>query len=188
MEQPTQVLYDSAEAAKIETVTGWRARTGEFWGDNEHMARYCGSTHKRCDKCGSVVAKGNWCHPCRDVAQREKFAGYERKAWDGVEPLHLHDTDMYFFGLDALADYCAEHRVKAAELALVFCAPNYAGQVDAGDFYQDILAEDSEMPDAIQMAFDTLNEAIKACREPLSWEPTTVAADPASVASWMGEG
>ena len=36
------VTYDSAEAASIQTVTGWVSRSGRFWGNDEHMARYDG--------------------------------------------------------------------------------------------------------------------------------------------------
>jgi hypothetical protein len=185
--QEQVVLYDSPEAASIATVTGWQARTGEFWGNNEHMARWCGSTHKRCDGCGAVIAKSSWCTPCRDAKQREKFAAFQRRPWDGAEPLHLFDTDTYFFSAEVLSDYCQDHGVKPEELALVFCKPNCATPVDPYDIYQDLLGEDLEVPDAIASAFDVLNAAISACREPLSWEPIDVAADPASVASVLEE-
>lgn len=185
-QQPQRVMYDSPEAAKIETVTGWRARTGEFWGDNEHMARYCGSTHKRCDQCGGVVEKGSWCSPCHQVKRREKFAGYERKSWDGMEPVNLFDTDVYFFSLDALADYCAEHDVKAADLPLVFCMPNYASAIDPADHFIDDLPEDGEIPDDLAEAFDALNKVIAAHTTPLSWSPDDIAVDPASISAWLG--
>jgi hypothetical protein len=184
----TIVMYDSPEAAKIEAVTGWRARTGEFWGDNEHMARYCGSTHKRCESCGGVVAKSSWCDPCRAKARQEKFAGYERKAWDGEEPINLFDTDVYFFAPDMLADYCADHGVKAADLQLVFCDPNYARIIEPNDYFEEMLPEDGYVPDDLAEAFEALNKVIEAHKTPLSWSPGDVAVDPASVASLTGEG
>lgn len=185
--QEQVVLYDSPEAAAIATVTGWQARTGEFWGNNEHMARYCGSTHKRCDGCGEVIAKSNWCTPCRDAKQKAKFASFERKPWDGEVPLNLFDTDTYFFDEDALRDYCADHDLKAEELDLVLCEPNYATLLDPYEVYQDLLGEDCEVPAPLVAAFDVLNVAIAACKEALSWEPSETAVDPASVRSIVGE-
>jgi hypothetical protein len=183
----TMVMYDSAEAAQVVTVTGWRARTGEFWGDNEHMARYCGSTHKRCEKCGGIVAKSDWCRPCFEAAQLEKFNGYPRKPWDGKEPLNLFGSDVYFFDADALDDYCADHGVKATDLQLVFCEPNYASIIEPRDYFESDLPEDGDVPDDLAEAFDALNKVIEAHKTPLSWSPTDVAVDPASVASLTGE-
>lgn len=187
-QQPQVVMYDSPEAAKIETVTGWRARTGEFWGDNEHMARYCGSTHKRCDKCGGVVEKSSWCNPCHAKGRQEKFASYPRKAWDGVAPICMFDGDTYFFSADELADYCSDHNVKASELQLVFCEPNFARPLEPEDHFADELPEDGDVPGDIAAAFAALNEVIAAHKEPLSWSPGDEAVDPASVATLDGEG
>lgn len=188
MEQQAQVMYDSPEAAKIETVTGWRARTGEFWADNEHMARYCGSTHKRCEKCGGVVAKGSWCEPCHAKKRQEKFASYPREAWDGVAPICLFDGDVYFFSADDLVGYCSDHDIKPADLQLTLCRPNFAQPLNMEDHFIEELPEDGDVPDDIAAAFAALNEVIAAHKEPLSYSPDDVAIDPASVAAWLGEG
>jgi len=66
--------------------------------------------------------------------------------------------------------------------------PNYATLLNPDDVYADLLGEDCEVPDAIVTAFDALNVAIAACREPLSWEPGDTAVDPASLADVLGEG
>ncbi|HAT6800607.1 TPA: hypothetical protein JAN03_00980 [Citrobacter freundii] len=42
------VMMDSDEAASIQTVTGWVDRHGRFWGGDEHQARWCGATHRKC--------------------------------------------------------------------------------------------------------------------------------------------
>ena len=34
------IAYDSAEAASIQTVSGWVSRAGRFFGNDEHMARH----------------------------------------------------------------------------------------------------------------------------------------------------
>lgn len=44
------VMMDSDEAASIQTVTGWVDRQGRFWGGDEHQARWCGATHRKCKK------------------------------------------------------------------------------------------------------------------------------------------
>jgi hypothetical protein len=44
------VMMDSDEAASIQTVTGWVDRHGRFWGKDEHQARWCGATHRKCKK------------------------------------------------------------------------------------------------------------------------------------------
>lgn len=186
--QKPVVMYDSPEAAQIKTVSAWVARTGEVWPNNEHMARYCGCTHMRCDTCGAVREKGSWCRPCHDAKQQAKFASHERKAWDGVEPVYLFDTDLYFFSLDALVDYCDEHDVKAADLQLVFCKPNYCREIDAYDHCSEELFEDCDLPDDILAAFDVLNKCIQAHKEPLSWSPDDIAVDPASISALIKEG
>lgn len=48
MREVKVVMYESTEAASIEAVTGWVDPHGRFWGKDEHMARYCGSTHRHC--------------------------------------------------------------------------------------------------------------------------------------------
>ena len=42
------VMMDSDKAASIQTVTGWVDRQGRFWGKDEHQARWCGATHRKC--------------------------------------------------------------------------------------------------------------------------------------------
>ena len=42
------VMYESDEAASIQTLTGWVDRHGRYWGENEHQARWCGATHRKC--------------------------------------------------------------------------------------------------------------------------------------------
>ena len=41
------ILPESPEAASIQTVTGWVSSNGRYWGNDEHMARYDGSTHRK---------------------------------------------------------------------------------------------------------------------------------------------
>ena len=50
MTDKKRILYDSPEAASVQTVTGWVSSRGMFCGNDEHMARHHGSTHRVCEK------------------------------------------------------------------------------------------------------------------------------------------
>jgi len=59
-----KVLYASDEAAQLVTVTGWRSRTGRFYGSDEHLARWDGCTHQICE-CGAEMPRGfTKCNTC----------------------------------------------------------------------------------------------------------------------------
>lgn len=51
--------------------------------------------------------------------------------------------------------------------------PAKTDETDPEEYYQDLLPTDEEgsLPTEIEEAFGRLNEAIRACRTPLSWEP-----------------
>src|ERR1035437_3570679 len=122
------VMADSDEAASIKTVTGWVSRTGRFWGGDEKMARYDGSTHRLCE-CGEVIANRSYCSKCSDRKKHEQYLALPKMAWDGVTPLHLHGTDLYFFDAEELLEHCAELGCQPKDLALVVCAPKYAREI-----------------------------------------------------------
>lgn len=86
------IMEDSPEAASIKTVTGWVSSTGRFWGDDERMARFDGSTHKRCD-CGAVIAHRSYCRACSDRKEAEKWEAMPEAEWDGVAMLKLSFLD-----------------------------------------------------------------------------------------------
>jgi hypothetical protein len=164
-----QIHYDSPEAASIQTVTGWMSSTGQFWGKDEHMARYCGCTHMPCKTCGSTIEVHSYCRACADKRELEKFSAMEKQDWDGSGMLFHHET--YFNELQEVLDYCMDNEIAPEELQLVICEPVFAGQIDPRDHYGDDLPEDGDMPKAIADAFDALNKVIHACGEPLSWSP-----------------
>ncbi|EPB0511887.1 hypothetical protein ACRABS_002154 [Salmonella enterica subsp. enterica] len=142
------VMYDSPEAASIQTLTGWVDRHGRFWGDDEHMARWSGSTHQKCERNPEHPIRENrgYCEACRDERQQALYMAMERQPWDGDTILHLHNTDVYFQDLESIRDH--------------FC---------------DDLPEDGELPSELQEAFDRLNEVIRKS-PPLSWFPGEIAA------------
>lgn len=178
------VLDTSDEAASVKTVTGWVSRDGRFWGDDERMARYAGSTHKQCE-CGAVADKSYIrCEACRAKADIEKYNSLECKAWDGDTFLYSDAHDKYFQDADDLSDYLSgsfdEGDAPSLEdLRLMICEPNYARQVES-DIWSDDLPEDGDLPNELELALLVLNEVIRKL-PPLSWSPGKYAAELQSV-------
>lgn len=174
------VMYDSDDAARIKTVTGWVSRTGRFWGNDEHMARYDGSTHKVCE-CGEVVENRSYCRKCSERKEHEKYLAMPSIAWDGKAPLNLHGTDTYFFDEDSLLDHCADVGCQPQDLPLVICVPLFATPIEGSEHYSDDLPEDGELPAELEEAFRVLNAAIQACKTPLCWYPGKQSVSPESL-------
>lgn len=167
-----KIFYASDEAAQFKTgISGWVSSDGRFFGDNEHLARYCGCTHKNCDKCGAEILVNSYCHHCHEKSRIEKFKSYELVEWDGEQPFAIFDTDEYFFDFDSFADYVTDNELNQNDLQLVLCEPNYMREVET-DYWEDKFPEggdDSCIPDDILSALETLNELISNKKEILSW-------------------
>jgi hypothetical protein len=173
------VMSASDEAATIQTVTGWVSRLGNFWGNDERMARYDGSTHHLCD-CAAMITKHDLkCEACRNAAEIERYNAMPQAAWDGIDPLYSDAHDRYFFCNDELADFIYEHGGDIASLRFIICQPLHATPLDH-DHWCDDLPEDGDMPGALAAAIDALN-AVVATLEPLSYEPSKNAATVESV-------
>ncbi len=176
------ILEDSPEAATYQTgIEGWVDATGRFWGKDEHMARYNGSTHKQCE-CGNIFKKHAYCEPCHQKRQDEKYAALERVEWDGESPVVTFDGDIYFFnGMEELLDYCDDHDCKIEDLKLCHAHPIDYPTIDIDDFFQDILSwdtfdRDTEdiIPQNIQNKIAELNQLLENA-PPVSWECSDVA-------------
>jgi hypothetical protein len=167
------IFYDSPEAASIKTVTGWVARTGEYCGNNEHMARWCGCTHKRCETegCQSILERSDFtiCSECRHKKSLAKYEARPRAAWDGVSMLYSDACDEYFSDPEEALDFAEDHYKSLADLRLIICVPNRLSAIYE-DHWHDELPEDGELPDGVAIALESLNEAI-AESGPSSWEP-----------------
>jgi hypothetical protein len=171
MTQEKMILNTSDEAAQIKTLTGWVSRTGQFWGDDERMARWSGATHLVCS-CGEVHEKG-WtcCQKCRDKKDGERFLAKPFKEWDGETPLTIWGDDTFFFDEDSIVCYLEDNDLEAEDLQLVICEPNCATEIDY-DRWSDDLPEDRELDDiAPELAkkVDELNAFIREHRPILSW-------------------
>nr|WP_279153334.1 hypothetical protein [Pseudomonas mosselii] len=172
MREEKVVMYESPEAASIQTVTGWVDPSGRFWGKDEHMARYCGSTHRHCAKNPDhpIHDTRGWCRACQAEGDAARFAAMPKRVWDG-EPITDYDGDRYFFDEESLIDWIVEYEIDLADLKLVFCTPNYPREIDPSDHFCDDLPEDGEVnDDQLLAAFELLNEMIRKS-PPLSWSP-----------------
>ncbi len=175
MKEEKIVMYESPEAASIQTVTGWVSRLGHYFGDNEHIARYDGSTHKVCAGCGGIVARSGYCQACRSKRDDEAFHALPAEPWDGTTPVFSHHLEKYFFGGE-LEDYLADEEVDVEGLQLVHCTPVHLRQIDDSTWEDELSTEDDymDLPEAVQVALDALNEAIKAAPA-VTWLPGKIA-------------
>jgi len=82
------IPFDSPEAARLVTVTGWVSSDGRFFGnldDAERIARYAGCTHQPCGECGVLCEKMyTRCPECRAKEESKRFAEKKRQEWDCV--------------------------------------------------------------------------------------------------------
>jgi len=169
------ILYDSPESAHfVSGISGWVSRDGRFFGDNEHLARYCGCTHIKCKTCGHIHAHNSYCEPCAKVRIEERFSTYERKEWDGETPLSINGTDVYFFDSDELQNWLKDNDEQLENLQLVLCKPISMNHLDE-DYFLENLHEDAEIPEPLQEAIDHLNEIIRSLPTQC-WEPDKYAA------------
>lgn len=169
------IFPESEEAAKFVTgISGWVDRDGQFWGGNEKIARFSGSTHKHC-KCGAVIPKNSYCKDCHRKKYLERYKNAKKIEWDHKTPLYSQAYDKYLFDTDDLVDFmCESEATDTEELELFICEPQQLSYVDTDHWYDD-LPEDGELPDNVQAAVDALNKAIDEAGT-VSWFPGDVAA------------
>lgn len=166
------VLDTDSAAAEYKTVSGWVSRNGHFWGEDERMARYEGSTHKTCS-CGTVHSKSAYCRPCHEKKQLEKYWQLPFKEYDGGM-LYDASADRYFTDAEDFWDYAvSEIENNSYEPRLQICRPQHA-RYFGDDYYCDELPEDQSLEDVapeLAEAMDKVNALIKEKQFILSWLP-----------------
>ncbi|AEJ01219.1 hypothetical protein Nit79A3_1387 [Nitrosomonas sp. Is79A3] len=169
------IFPESEEAAKFVTgISGWVDRYGGFFGTNEKLARYSGSTHKHCG-CGAAIPKNSYCEPCCKNKNSELYLIIERREWDQKTPLFSQSHDKYLFDKDDLFDLMCEAQVTDPdELELFICEPNHLGEIES-DYWADYLPDDGELPPEVEAALEEFNAVIRKS-EPVSWSPGKFAA------------
>ena len=165
------ILPTSHEAATYRTdIKGWVSRSGRYFGEDERLARYDGSTHSVCTTCGAPAQKYRlYCDACQDKRDAAAWEALPLVEWDGETPLCVYRGDTYFFDIDQVRDYAENSGEKVSELQLVLCKPICAHKLDMDD-WADELPEDDDGPEWLREAITAFNAAIAAHRtEPLSW-------------------
>lgn len=165
-------MYDSPEAAQLKTVSGWISSDGRFFGNDENLARFAGSTHKICE-CGNEMPVSRIvCDSCYAKVRAEKYWKLPFKEWDRETPLVVYDDDKFFWDEDQIIEYLEENELNPEDLKLVICEPRYPSPIDSS-YWEDDLPEDHELPDELQNKIVELNKFIKTL-EPLGWWPTDI--------------
>lgn len=177
----TSIRYE--DAAERMTVTGFACKTcRRWWGEDEHMARWCCATDLPCE-CGGRKRKSyTVCEACREKAAAERFAAKPRQQWDGKTPLYSETLQRYFFDDGySLREAIEEAGGDPDALRLFICRPRYAHPLE-DEYWHDDMPPDEDLesvaPDLFR-AISALNEVIetrRAARQPLSWEPSEVVA------------
>ncbi|MEM6853010.1 MAG: hypothetical protein AAF593_01210 [Planctomycetota bacterium] len=175
------INYDSDEAATLKQIGCWVSRDGSVWSDTrpdaEHMARYCGCTHRKCQGCDAVVPKQKlYCDDCLAKRDRDRWEALPCVEWDGQAPLCTFDSGHYFFHEDELCSYL-DGLDDPGEAMLVACRPDYGPVIDSRIF-EDHLPEDDDfsVPPMVQQAMTDLNKLIRG-NGPYCWWADDVRVD-----------
>lgn len=163
------VMYESDEAAQLKTVTGWVSRDGRFFGNDEHIARFAGATHKLCE-CGKV-AKISYirCRECQHKVDVDLYNAMPFKEWDQETFVYSKACDKYFNDPSDIDEYCQENEIKPCDLMLVICEPNSFGYINP-EYWENELSEDGELPEELEVGVNKINELIQTL-PPASWHP-----------------
>lgn len=166
-----KVLYDSEDAAQKVTITGWKSRRGIFYGEDEHLARFDGCTHRIC-ACGNEMERSyTSCEDCRAKNSKERYLAMPFKEWDGSTMLVTYDNDTYFSDENDVLNFCEDKEIEPQDLQLVICEPQYAWEI-SDDYFCDILPEDMTLDDCyseLAEAIGRVNELIRKKEKPISW-------------------
>lgn len=155
-----KIMYGSEEAAQLKTVTGWISSDGRFFGKDEHMARYAGSTHDMCVCGNEKELYYTICSTCRQKSARERFLALPYQEYNG-EPVYSDHYDKWFFTVDDIEIFLDEEiedeHERYGPLDLLVGKP-IAYRTLHYDFFQEYLAEDQELPDDIVTKIDEFNK------------------------------
>lgn len=166
------ILYDSPEAASVQTVTGWVSADGRFCGDDEQLARYLGSTHTQCEnESHAPHSTRGYCDECRIESDITRYMQSEIVDYEGGF-IYCHSSDRYFTDLEDLQDYIHHNEVDVADLRLSPCDPVPMHTIDT-DYWSDCIEEFDCAPIEIQEAFDALNAAIEQYGKEVSYYPSS---------------
>ena len=162
MEKDKVIHYDSPEAAVFKTgIEGWVSADGRFWGKDEHMARYCGCTHVKCQGCGNYTEK-HWthCEDCRTKNADERWNALPYQKWDGNTPICTWDGHHYFFNEEDLIEWLYENEFNGTDIQLVFASPIRYSEINY-DYWGDEAHENWEPPKNLVEAVEKVNDLLR---------------------------
>lgn len=167
------IHYHSDKAASLQTITGWVSSDGRFYGNDEHLARWAGCTHKTCP-CGKIMSKHfTICDTCRETKRVQHYRAMP-EGDPGGDMVYSDSCQRYFMDVDEAFDYASDEGCSIADLDLICCKPVHMREVDteiwADDLPEDYSFEDC-VPKAIQEKLVELNQLIRDTRVVLSWWP-----------------
>jgi len=143
-------LPNEQAAERLTNIAGWVCKTcRRFYGDEpgaERTARYCCEKDHACDTkdcVGRAKKPYTVCDLCRSRLDLERYLKLEVVEWDGEAPLVTYDDDEYFFDVDSLADWLAEHDVKVEDAQLVIAEDDGPPVFEMDEFLSDYLCEDN---------------------------------------------
>lgn len=164
-EAQKRILYDSPKAARLMTVTGWVSSLGRFFGNDEDLARYNGSTHRVCpvDPSHGEHETRGYCDKCRSQKDRSRFAAMPKKAYaDATFPITVFDGDDWFYREDELIDWLIDNGIAPEDAELVESVPEPFKGIVEDDVIDSFGAEDYELPVVVADAIDALNRLLEA--------------------------
>lgn len=171
MNEQKIIMYDSPEAAKFVTgISGWVSSSGKFYGNDEHLARWSGCTHTKCN-CGAIIPARSYttCSDCRHKKASDEYLALQFKEYDG-SPVVTWDGDTYFFTEEDIIEYLEDQETD--EIDLLFCREVKYREVDS-DYWADDLPEEGDIEPALQKALVDLNKVIKSL-PPASYMPGNI--------------
>lgn len=159
------ILPENVELTE-EVKTLYKDKDGKYYlskeGAQEKLA-----THFKC-KCGKGIREKYriFCDACEPPAKPK-----ETKVWDGESMLYVNDFDKYFSDVEEIEEYCEMEEIDKHTLTIYICNGNYLSEVSE-DYWEDVFAEDGELPKEIRAKLDELNKAIEDYKKPMSWSPS----------------
>jgi len=171
------VLSSDEAAAHYETgISGWVDRCGRFWGEDERMARWAGSTHQKCEEyeCDGIIKKGSYCLICSYAKQRNRYNKMPKKLWDEQYPVYSQTLDLWFVSKNEIDEYCDDNDLTYTDFDLVIGEPMYASPISEdifSDIYSDTVDSLEEIDPVLAGLLKQVNDYIATSTIPLSYIP-----------------
>jgi hypothetical protein len=167
------ITPDDPETASYETnIDGWVSRNGNFFGKDEELARWDGSTHVKCRDCGEAIPKGGHllCSNCRAEKRHERYLLKPTTMLRPDEMLYSEGAEVFFQTIKEAQKYAYEWNLELEQLDLVTVDPIYPREIHIDYWYDQLPNDGDELPEELLDAIDDFNKKISNM-PPLSYKP-----------------